>query len=112
MGGVMGRSYHARFFCSGLRRATSGADFGQLGLRPSLALDGLELRAEAIERALRVTELSLRVAEMSAERSKRLADLVEVAGEPREVVEDDLRVRLRSEEHTSELQSLRHLVCR
>src|SRR5262249_61385401 len=97
MGGVMGRSYHARFFCSGLRRATSGADFGQLGLRPSLALDGLELRAEAIERALRVTELSLRVAEMSAERSKRLAGLVEGAGEPRGGVGDDLRGRLDAE---------------
>src|SRR3712207_8114875 len=45
--------------------------------------------------------------EVTGDRVGLLVDLLHVGGDV-----DDLRVRLRSEEHTSELQSRQYLVCR
>src|SRR5213596_3210856 len=76
-----------------LYHAPRAAFLRERRLLPS-PLDRLELVLEALERALGVGELTLRVAQVLAECPERLAHLVQVTGEPGEIVLDLPRVRL------------------
>src|SRR5260370_14355200 len=66
--------------------------------------------ARAADRARRIAELRTRLGELAAEHARLTADLTET-GELLGAL-DAAADRLRSEEHTSELQSHLNLVCR
>src|SRR5437899_4174144 len=100
------------------------------GEAPELREGGFESREHLVQRLREMVQLIPRavtgqaLAEIfGADPARRAGDRVETGqrgaggegaagGREREPERDEYEERLRSEEHTSELQSLRHLVCR